>query len=411
MRLKPLLRGILAIVFAAGSSVTVLAAQDAGKLDKEAADRAHQKPALLALRRSELPDAPVLRRHAPAHRVLDGCRRLRCAPRPARRLSLRARRGDHGLERPAGEALAPARLPGRRRPLGQHGLLPGPARRQARAARRSDGPQVVRHDPVRQGREAAIEIIVAFSQARFPKALMYCPGTRAYRSPGRRPSTRPRSTTSRAASPPSSATSGPPTPAATTSTATSSSATTATRRSQVEPFTTYPPLGQRQPARPVEVDGRLRGEDRRQRAGHRAQRQPQQRPACSRSIEAFGEKPIDREYAETRAKWERLYEATQTKGDGETHPVPVAERRVRQLRALGQGQPRRQRRRRRRRCSQFEYARSALKNGLKLEAQLGVNPYKFGMIGCTDAPHRPRRRSRRTTSSARPRRRSRARSA
>ena len=37
-------------------------------------------------------------------------------------------------------------------------------------------------------------------------------------------------------------------------------------------------------------------------------------------IESFTGKPIDREYAETRAKWERLYEATQIKGDGETHP-------------------------------------------------------------------------------------------
>ena len=36
-------------------------------------------------------------------------------------------------------------------------------------------------------------------------------------------------------------------------------------------------------------------------------------------VEAFG-KAIDREYAETRAKWERLYEATQMKGDGEAHP-------------------------------------------------------------------------------------------
>ena len=33
---------------------------------------------------------------------------------------------------------------------------------------------------------------------------------------------------------------------------------------------------------------------------------------------------------------------------------------------------------------QYEYARSALKNGLKLEAQLGVNPYKFGMVGGSD---------------------------
>jgi hypothetical protein len=34
---------------------------------------------------------------------------------------------------------------------------------------------------------------------------------------------------------------------------------------------------------------------------------------------------------------------------------------------------------------QYEYARSALKLGLKLEKQIGVNPYKFGMIGSTDA--------------------------
>ncbi|HEV3445188.1 MAG TPA: DUF3604 domain-containing protein, partial [Gemmataceae bacterium] len=33
----------------------------------------------------------------------------------------------------------------------------------------------------------------------------------------------------------------------------------------------------------------------------------------------------------------------------------------------------------------YEYARSALKNGLKLEQELGINPYKFGMIGSTDA--------------------------
>ena len=30
---------------------------------------------------------------------------------------------------------------------------------------------------------------------------------------------------------------------------------------------------------------------------------------------------------------------------------------------------------------QYEYAREALKNGLKLEAKFGTNPYKFGMVG------------------------------
>jgi len=34
---------------------------------------------------------------------------------------------------------------------------------------------------------------------------------------------------------------------------------------------------------------------------------------------------------------------------------------------------------------QYEYAREALKNGLALEAKLGVNPYKFGMLGSTDS--------------------------
>src|SRR6266487_6024843 len=34
---------------------------------------------------------------------------------------------------------------------------------------------------------------------------------------------------------------------------------------------------------------------------------------------------------------------------------------------------------------QYEYARSGLKLGLKLEGEIGVNPYKFGMIGSTDS--------------------------
>jgi hypothetical protein len=34
---------------------------------------------------------------------------------------------------------------------------------------------------------------------------------------------------------------------------------------------------------------------------------------------------------------------------------------------------------------EFEYLRSAYKNGLKLEARLGVNPYKFGLVSGSDA--------------------------
>ena len=37
-------------------------------------------------------------------------------------------------------------------------------------------------------------------------------------------------------------------------------------------------------------------------------------------IQPFTDKPLDQAYVEARAKWEPLYEATQTKGDGEARP-------------------------------------------------------------------------------------------
>ncbi len=49
-------------------------------------------------------------------------------------------------------------------------------------------------------------------------------------------------------------------------------------------------------------------------------------------------KPLDRDYAERRMRWEPIYEITQMKGDGETHPALSPQRRVRQLRTLGQRQ-------------------------------------------------------------------------
>ncbi len=100
-------------------------------------------------------------------------------------------------------------------------------------------------------------------------------------------------------------------------------------------------------------------------------------------VEAFG-KPIDRGYAETRARREPLYEVTQMKGDGETHPYLSPndefadfERWDKANLAVTQVKTKE--------MLEFEYARAALKNGLLLEQKLGVNPYKFGMIGSTDA--------------------------
>ena len=100
-------------------------------------------------------------------------------------------------------------------------------------------------------------------------------------------------------------------------------------------------------------------------------------------VEAFGKK-IDRAYADERAKWERLYEVTQTKGTGEAHPFlspndEFADYELWDKGNLDGSVPKKKE------MLQYEYARRALQNGLILEQKLGVNPYKFGMIGSTDA--------------------------
>ncbi|HXJ76096.1 MAG TPA: DUF3604 domain-containing protein [Candidatus Dormibacteraeota bacterium] len=100
-------------------------------------------------------------------------------------------------------------------------------------------------------------------------------------------------------------------------------------------------------------------------------------------VEAFGKK-IDHGYAETRAKWERLYEVTQTKGDGEAHPYLSPNDEFANFEKWDKANldgtvPKTKD------MLEFEYARSAYKNGLKLEVLLGVNPYKFGLIGSSDA--------------------------
>src|SRR5690242_21435297 len=101
-------------------------------------------------------------------------------------------------------------------------------------------------------------------------------------------------------------------------------------------------------------------------------------------IESFNGKRIDREYAENRTRWEPLYEATQIKGDGETHPFLSPNDEFANFERWDKGnldltelkKPE---------MLEFEYVRSALKNGLKMEAELGVNPYKFGLVGSTDS--------------------------
>ena len=97
---------------------------------------------------------------------------------------------------------------------------------------------------------------------------------------------------------------------------------------------------------------------------------------------ATGE-PLTGDYAELRAKWEPLYEVTQIKGDGETHPVlsptdEFADHETLDLGNLNLTVPKEEG------MLKYEYARQALRDGLALEQELGTNPYKFGMVGSTD---------------------------
>lgn len=93
---------------------------------------------------------------------------------------------------------------------------------------------------------------------------------------------------------------------------------------------------------------------------------------------------FDADYAQQRARWEPLVEVTQIKGDGETHPLlspndEFADYETWDASNLGGSQAKTPD------MLPGEYARSALKIGLEVEATTGVNPYRFGMIGSTDS--------------------------
>jgi len=102
------------------------------------------------------------------------------------------------------------------------------------------------------------------------------------------------------------------------------------------------------------------------------------------SVERLNGKRIDRDYAEARMKWEPLYEVTQIKGDGEAHPFLSSEDEFADYGTWDKGdiagmKPKQDE------MLQYEYARTALQVGLQQQQKLGVNPFKFGMVGSTDA--------------------------
>jgi len=99
-------------------------------------------------------------------------------------------------------------------------------------------------------------------------------------------------------------------------------------------------------------------------------------------LETLRGDPFSPEYLALRRKWEPVVEVTQTKGDSEVHPVlapedPFAdfERYAFYIQAYPTPyQP-----------SDGDFVRSALKRGLAIGREQGINPYQFGLIGGTDA--------------------------
>src|SRR5262245_5707805 len=241
------------------------------------------------------------------------------------------------------------------------------------------------YDLIQSGRggEAAIDIIVQFSQGTFPKELMYTPGSRAYKGawqetiaaaekynePGRFTAFIGYEWTSN----------------------TGGNnlhrnvifRDNGDKASQVEPFTVYPPFGSDNPRelwKWMEAYEKKTGGSVLAIAHNGNLSNGRMFPL----IESFTRKAVDRDYAQQRARWERLYEVTQTKGTGEAHPVlsPNDEFAAFELWDKGNldgSAPKTKD------MLEFEYARAAFKNGLKLERELGTNPYKFGLVGSSDA--------------------------
>ncbi len=234
-----------------------------------------------------------------------------------------------------------------------------------------------------EGVKAAVEIIIAFSQNKFPPALASLPGTKPYRSAWEQ--------TIKAAEKYND-------PGRFTAFIgyewTSNTKGNnlhrvviyrdgADKASRVEPYTTLPPLGSDNPRDLWKwlqnYEDKTGGEI--LAIAHNGN--------LSNGImfpitESFTGKRVDLEYVQTRARWEPLYEVTQIKGDGEAHPYLSPNDEFADYETWDQGNLDLSVGKKNE-MLQYEYARSALQIGLELEQELGTNPYKFGMIGSTDS--------------------------
>lgn len=91
--------------------------------------------------------------------------------------------------------------------------------------------------------------------------------------------------------------------------------------------------------------------------------------------------PFSDEYMQRRARWEKLVEITQVKGDSETYPVlsprdEFADFELFPYYVQGNPQPYV--------ASRGDYVRPALITGIKFDKEQGINPFKLGIIGSSD---------------------------
>lgn len=101
------------------------------------------------------------------------------------------------------------------------------------------------------------------------------------------------------------------------------------------------------------------------------------------SLKTFEGNTLTKAWAESRAKWEPLYEVTQNKGTSEQHPSLNPNDEFADFEIWDKGNlnvvPKKPG------MINTEYIREALKNGLKIKSEIGANPFQFGMVSGTDS--------------------------
>ena len=103
------------------------------------------------------------------------------------------------------------------------------------------------------------------------------------------------------------------------------------------------------------------------------------------TVETFDGAPLTAELAAQRIRFEPLIEATQIKGDGESHPFLSPADEFAGYETLGPLEPQRHRGEDAGDAEVRVRPRGAEDRPASSQRDLGVNPYKFGMVGSTDS--------------------------